>query len=174
MQLVADTDDHDPAARPLSPGGRHVLSGRDAIPAEPDSPAVDMTRRAALVPRPEGLTWETAGQQLAGASPAMTETRADPAGATAGLAGAPADPAGATAGLAGSSLPQRVRQASLAPQLRAQAGGRPAGGDQALRDPEVARAVMSAFHRGWKEGLAAPGVAADPATGRAEEGGQDE
>jgi hypothetical protein len=165
MELVADTDDQDPGngARPLSAAGRHILSGRDAIAAEPGSPAGDTTPPAALVPGTESRDWEPAGPPLAGASPAAAETRTDPADTPAGLAD-----------LTGDGLPQRVRQASLAPQLRAPAAGRPAGGGQALRDPEVARAVMSAFHRGWKEGLAAPGETADPATGLAEEGGQDE
>ncbi|RKE22410.1 nitrate- and nitrite sensing domain-containing protein [Streptomyces sp. TLI_171] len=55
-------------------------------------------------------------------------------------------------------LPRRVRQASLAPQLRetpepAGAGLRPAA--PADRDPEQARTAMSAFQQGWARGAAA-------------------
>ncbi|MFK0191124.1 nitrate- and nitrite sensing domain-containing protein [Kitasatospora sp. NPDC090308] len=57
-------------------------------------------------------------------------------------------------------LPRRVRQASLAPQLRdapapARPGLRPA--DRAAdRDPEQARTAMAAFQRGWQRGHAQP------------------
>ncbi|MFE1317908.1 nitrate- and nitrite sensing domain-containing protein [Kitasatospora phosalacinea] len=52
-------------------------------------------------------------------------------------------------------LPRRVRQASLAPQLREapeppRPGLRPAG--PADRDPEQARSAMTAFQRGWQRG----------------------
>ncbi|MFJ5229635.1 nitrate- and nitrite sensing domain-containing protein [Kitasatospora sp. NPDC088391] len=52
-------------------------------------------------------------------------------------------------------LPRRVRQASLAPQLRegpgpARPGLRPAGPVE--RDPEQARSAMAAFQRGWARG----------------------
>ncbi|MFI1521787.1 sensor histidine kinase [Kitasatospora cineracea] len=56
-------------------------------------------------------------------------------------------------------LPRRVRQASLAPQLRdtpqpPRPGLRPAG--PADRDPEQARTAMTAFQRGWQRGHAHP------------------
>ena len=109
------------------------------------------------------LAGEAAGQPLSAAGPELTETRTDPGETAAGLGD-----------LAGDSLPQRVRQASLAPQLRTTAAGRSAGSEHALRDPETARAVMSAFHRGWQDGLTAPGMTADPAAGPTAEGGPDE
>jgi len=50
-------------------------------------------------------------------------------------------------------LPQRVRQANLAPQLRNRAAPPPAAGAPAGdRSPEKARSVMSAFRRGWQRG----------------------
>ncbi|WP_441249197.1 sensor histidine kinase [Kitasatospora sp. McL0602] len=50
-------------------------------------------------------------------------------------------------------LPRRVRQASLAPQLR-EAPARPSGGGapQTGRNPEEARAAMSAYQQGWARG----------------------
>jgi hypothetical protein len=55
-------------------------------------------------------------------------------------------------------LPQRVRQASLAPQLRDRpAPARRDGAAAGDRSPEKARSVMSAFRRGWQRGV---GVAA--------------
>ncbi|MFF4339128.1 nitrate- and nitrite sensing domain-containing protein [Kitasatospora sp. NPDC001540] len=63
-------------------------------------------------------------------------------------------------------LPRRVRQASLAPQLREapeppRPGPRPAG--PADRDPEQARSAMTAFQRGWQRGRGDnPGGSGDP------------
>ena len=57
-------------------------------------------------------------------------------------------------GVTENGLPQRVRQANLAPQLR---GGTaqmpPAGAPAGHRSPEKARSVMSAFRRGWQRGV---------------------
>jgi hypothetical protein len=51
-------------------------------------------------------------------------------------------------------LPQRVRQANLAPQLRNRpAQAPPAGASGGHRSPEKARSVMSAFRRGWQRGV---------------------
>jgi hypothetical protein len=50
-------------------------------------------------------------------------------------------------------LPQRVRQASLAPQLRRSAPAPAPVGAAAPRSPEAARSVMSSFQRGWRRGL---------------------
>ncbi|GAB7035008.1 nitrate- and nitrite sensing domain-containing protein [Streptomyces sp. NPDC021749] len=67
--------------------------------------------------------------------------------------GPPADAATTSTG-----LPRRVRQASLAPQLKADADGRPgperpatpSAGDD--RDAEAVRARMASFQRGWQRG----------------------
>ncbi len=68
----------------------------------------------------------------------------------AGVAEAPDEPSDA-------ELPRRVRQASLAPQLREAPPrpgpkARPAGASQAGRSPEEARAAMSAYQQGWARG----------------------
>ncbi len=59
-------------------------------------------------------------------------------------------------------LPVRVRQASLAPQLRS-SGGAPAGaagnGPSAL-SPEAARSTVSALQRGWERGRYESGTSA--------------
>jgi hypothetical protein len=64
-----------------------------------------------------------------------------------------ADPRVTTTELTKMGLPVRVRQASLAPQLRE--GGRPAA-DQAEKadapSPEAARSTMTALQRGWERG----------------------
>ncbi|MFF1947092.1 hypothetical protein ACFVXI_00005, partial [Kitasatospora herbaricolor] len=55
-------------------------------------------------------------------------------------------------------LPRRVRQASLAPQLReaparpGRAGAVRSGAGGTGRNPEEARAAMSAFQQGWARG----------------------
>jgi signal transduction histidine kinase len=57
-------------------------------------------------------------------------------------------------------LPVRVRQANLAPQLRASNPDR----SQEHKDssPEAARNIMAAMQRGWERGRAAPDQEADP------------
>lgn len=54
----------------------------------------------------------------------------------------------------GEDLPRRVRQASLAPQLRQQHGVEPAPArrDDDLRTPELVRERMAAYREGWARG----------------------
>ena len=59
---------------------------------------------------------------------------------------------GSKAGFSESGLPQRHRQASLAPQLRGTPVGAWPAGDPAGRSPESARGVISAFRSGWQRG----------------------
>jgi hypothetical protein len=67
-------------------------------------------------------------------------------------------PVGAQAGLTENGLPQRVRQMSLAPQLRDSAAAQPLAAPVASpRSPEKARSVMSAFRQGWRLGLSENG-----------------
>ncbi len=75
-------------------------------------------------------------------------------------------------------LPVRVRQASLAPQLRE--GGMPAA-DQAEKadapSPEAARSTMTALQRGWERGRyisGAPVPSFDTAQNAEPSGGGDE
>ena len=115
-------------------------------PSAPASPA-----RSGISPLDPGWTGDSA--------PGRTGDGAD------GLAGD--GPAGRTE----NGLPRRIRQASLAPQLRNRPasdppggapagdppGGTTAGGTTAgARSPEKARSVMSAFRRGWQRGVGAP------------------
>ena len=65
---------------------------------------------------------------------------------------------GAQTGLTENGLPQRVRQMSLAPQLRNSAASQPLAAPVASsRSPEKARSVMSAFRQGWRLGLSENG-----------------
>ncbi|WP_371500804.1 nitrate- and nitrite sensing domain-containing protein [Kitasatospora sp. NBC_00374] len=72
-------------------------------------------------------------------------------------------------------LPRRVRQASLAPQLR-EAPPRPrprprsAGPAPAGRHPDEVRAAMSAYQQGWARGSAAPAPVTEPARPTGPEG----
>jgi HAMP domain-containing protein len=67
-------------------------------------------------------------------------------------------PAGARLVLTENGLPQRIRQMSLAPQLRDSAVlPPPAGTAASSRSPEKARSVMSAFRHGWRIGLSETG-----------------
>jgi hypothetical protein len=67
-------------------------------------------------------------------------------------------PVGAQTGLTENGLPQRVRQMSLAPQLRDSAAAQPLAAPVASpRSPEKARSVMSAFRQGWRLGLSENG-----------------
>jgi signal transduction histidine kinase len=77
------------------------------------------------------------------------------------LPAALADDPASTAGLG--ELPQRVRQANLAPQLR-ESAARPGAGDDgqqisgevpASRSPEEARATYAAIQQGWQRGRSA-------------------
>jgi hypothetical protein len=58
-------------------------------------------------------------------------------------------------------LPVRVRQASLAPQLR-DGGARPgdADADPGAPSPEEVRSTMTALQRGWERGRNVSGTAA--------------
>ena len=68
------------------------------------------------------------------------------------------EPVGAQTGLTENGLPQRVRQMSLAPQLRNSAAAQPLAAPVASpRSPEKARSVMSAFRQGWRLGLSENG-----------------
>ncbi len=89
---------------------------------------------------------------------------------TAPAAPAPAEPAAApqaenpypSAEESYKGLPRRVRQASLAPQLRDKSASRPApaaSGDSGASDrsPEQIRSALSAIQRGWQEGRGSGG-----------------
>jgi signal transduction histidine kinase len=61
------------------------------------------------------------------------------------------------------ALPRRIRQANLAPQLRAGTGGMPTAspdvpGPADETSPEAARNTMMALQRGWERGRSSPGA----------------
>ncbi|WP_344461637.1 nitrate- and nitrite sensing domain-containing protein [Kitasatospora kazusensis] len=64
---------------------------------------------------------------------------------------APSNPAHAAPPVAGGLLPRRVRQASLAPQLKPGTTAEPAEAGRE-RSPEEARSTFSSFQRGYKRG----------------------
>ena len=74
------------------------------------------------------------------------------------------DPRVTTTELTDLGLPVRVRQASLAPQLRNRGGFAAPGNGPSGPSPEAARSTVSALQRGWERGRSASGTA-DPASG---------
>ena len=52
-------------------------------------------------------------------------------------------------------LPRRLRQASLAPQLRDAPPATSSGGQHAARSAEQVRAMISSIQQGWRSGRAA-------------------
>ncbi len=116
--------------------------------------------------------WNAAGDAVAGTSDgrAVRDAAPSPEAASAGGAAttrptAPGAPGTSGAPVTANALPRRVRQASLAPQLReraAESAGRSgaAHGDGAgepvrERSPEEARAAFSSFQRGFTRGRGA-------------------
>lgn len=129
---------------------------RVAAAPEPDSVRA-VTERPALVPPIQTAAETTANGSPENAPPGVTTLR---------LHRPPDDPEDSD------DLPRRVRQASLAPQLREQRSEEPAEapGDRAddQRTPELVRDRMSAYRDGWvRGGGRSPGPRAtrDPETG---------
>jgi hypothetical protein len=119
-----------------------------------------LVQRRRTVPRraPEPSADRTLPEQLAAAAAALAPSSpAPPVGTpTDELPGtAPADELSADDG-----LPRRIRQASLAPQLREPVEAQPDAGP--VRSPEEVRNLMTALQRGTKRGrLAARGIDPD-------------
>jgi signal transduction histidine kinase len=94
-----------------------------------------------------------------GTGPTRLPDRAERLGRTTILACEPAAPDSEPAAVAGSSadLPRRMRQASLAPQLRdaPPAGVGASNGHQGERSAEEVRALISSIQQGWRSGRAA-------------------
>lgn len=108
---------------------------RDAARAEPDEPPSLPSRRRGASTRP-------------GERSGPAEDRPRGTDRTPGPLGTPPGTASGT-----DALPRRVRQASLAPQLR-QNAGKPAENrpDPADRDAEEVRSRMASLQRGWRRG----------------------
>jgi signal transduction histidine kinase len=158
------------AAAPVPPlaAGPPVVPVPSANGEEPDAsrawelPAVSPPE----VPLPRATSWTDPPESL---STPRTDPPEPPSeldtGLGNGLGSGPAsspvaaaldepDSAGSRFGLTENGLPQRVRQMSLAPQLRKPTGSSSLADPLASsRSPETARSVMSAFQRGWRRGL---------------------
>jgi signal transduction histidine kinase len=128
-------------------------------PGEPGTGSIEVARSATSGPGPAG-TAPAASARAAGpaGTPGTTGTTGTPgmagAAGTAGAAGA-----AGTAGASYLGLPRRVRQASLAPQLRGQPGAEPPGlgrsrqaAGPAQRSPEQTSSRLSALQQGWLRG----------------------
>ncbi|MCK7624880.1 nitrate- and nitrite sensing domain-containing protein [Streptomyces sp. RS10V-4] len=183
-----------PAGRPRPtavPSGEQHQQAGDQAPTGAPAP---LPRRAPVLVSDHGRTVDGArtpnaprdGDRAPDAAPASGPPDAP---RTAPAGGGPAAPATTPQG-----LPRRVRQASLAPQLKGgpadgPAADRPAGPDAGDRDAEAVRARMSSLQRGWQrarrehdeaphtptspepgDGDAAPGGATAPRTTSGEDG----
>ncbi|MFJ5229690.1 nitrate- and nitrite sensing domain-containing protein [Kitasatospora sp. NPDC088391] len=160
-------------ARPAAAGGR--TGGAHAAPAPPAAKALGGPRPAPADPAstPGGLPRRRSAQAAAPTAEAEAASgtgrhRRDRAAAPAAVG--PAEPVGvgpagaepaaprppltpvAPAGpVAGGLLPRRVRQANLAPQLRAEAAAEAPEAPRE-RDPEEARSAFASFQRGFARG----------------------
>ncbi|MEU0088631.1 nitrate- and nitrite sensing domain-containing protein [Streptomyces sp. NPDC006274] len=140
--------------------GRRVdergVGGRSHPAADPGRP-VEPTpfARPPLTAAPTPLTSERRDRSRTGpqAGPAPVPPSQDDRTRPAGRRGAGPAPDAAPPLL--DELPRRVRQASLAPQLRAPEPAQPAAGDAARepeRDAEEVRNRMASMQRGWQRG----------------------
>ncbi|WP_285565533.1 nitrate- and nitrite sensing domain-containing protein [Streptomyces sp. RTGN2] len=132
-------DEHERTS--FGPGPRAVRAQNTAFPAPVPVPALESRTGPA-------------GAQVTSLRPRRAENRSEPR-----------PPAAEHAG--DDTLPRRVRQASLVPQLREEPrpepppGGGPAEGAAAPRTPEQARDRMTAYRAGWvRGGGTAPGAPA--------------
>jgi HAMP domain-containing protein len=136
------------ATAPSSGAPPPVVPVPSANGDEPDvSPAWDLSP----VSPPE----VPAPRTIPGTDPPEPFSELDTGPASSSVA-APDEPhsAGSRFGLTDDGLPERIRQMSLAPQLRKPTAS-PSLADPVAssRSPEAARSVMSAFLRGWRLGL---------------------
>jgi signal transduction histidine kinase len=127
---------------------------------------------AAVVPamREPGDTADLGAVSLT--APVLPEAGPGRAGSGAGPAAAGRPDLGGPGlgGFGGPGLPRRVRQVSLAPQLRdpaAEAAPAADGGESWWRAPEETRSTMTALQRGWERGRSVDGPWPGPGTGAA-------
>ncbi|WP_441249138.1 sensor histidine kinase [Kitasatospora sp. McL0602] len=119
----------------------------------PRPAAAEPARTPGGLPRRRSTTGAAAGGNAEGADESGTgrHRRADHPAEPGAPAGAPADPAAELA--AGGLLPRRVRQASLAPQLKPVTGEAAAPAEATReRSPEEARSTFASFQRGFQRG----------------------
>jgi signal transduction histidine kinase len=115
----------------------------DAGGTRPWYPQAESPFPATRSPYPEA---EPAAPSPAADASGASDTSSEPA-----TAPQPAYPSGGEESYKG--LPRRVRQASLAPQLRDRSANRPAPAGESApeRSPEQIRSALSAIQRGWQE-----------------------
>ncbi|WP_344010681.1 sensor histidine kinase [Streptomyces thermospinosisporus] len=125
---------------------------------EPDDPDTVPTTRNAPTTAPDAITAPGApGTGGAATDPGRNRPGAD--------TGRPDAPEAVTERLA--ALPRRVRQASLAPQLKHSAPRNDDPPQPVERDAEEVRSRMAALQRGWQRGRAENAVADDSGSGTA-------
>ncbi len=108
-------------------------------------------------PSPDITAAEAAGAAIAAESPAVAPSSGPPSPSGARPPGDDTDARISTAEANDLGLPVRVRQASLAPQLRDSRPTMtpaPAADNEPTSSPESARSTMSALQRGWRLGRA--------------------
>ncbi|WP_367324645.1 nitrate- and nitrite sensing domain-containing protein [Streptomyces sp. HUAS ZL42] len=149
-------------AEPLHQGADATRPGE--TPDEPSqAPALPRrTRRPAIASSPPDNTAQGAGgvpQRRAGSSSGPDDSAQRPA--------TPPHESGSGSG----ALPRRVRQASLAPQLRQSTGRRPEDGPEPdERDADEVRSRMASLQRGWQRGRAENAAGDDAHSGTAPQG----
>jgi signal transduction histidine kinase len=122
-------------------------------PRSSQAPAPAPAREPAIAPPLPSENGVAGNGASASAAPGNGVAASAAPASAAPASAAPATAAPAT-GVTEHGLPQRVRQANLAPQLRSRAAPPPAAAAPAShRSPEKARSVMSAFRRGWQRGV---------------------
>ncbi|MEW2294829.1 nitrate- and nitrite sensing domain-containing protein [Streptomyces sp. NPDC006743] len=167
----ADRQDGGRAARPASESAPQLLARRrGGTPAEQPPAALPQRTRKPVTAR-DTPGAPTAGKPAAAPHDPATAAEAPGAGGPGGPGAAPGPegpasahegPATAPEGLApapggpaadAGALPRRVRQASLAPQLKRTPRRRPgAGDDPDERDADEVRSRMASLQRGWRRG----------------------
>ncbi|MEU9121480.1 nitrate- and nitrite sensing domain-containing protein [Streptomyces sp. NPDC048506] len=150
------------AAVPPVPDGEQHQQSRDQAPGGTPTRATAGEGLAPLPRRPRppvlvsdhGRTVDGRDGGAADRQPPAEPSTEQPATTGAGDAAPPRDAPPATTP---TGLPRRVRQASLAPQLKSEDGEQPAGEGRTVppaddRDAEAVRARMSSLQRGWQRG----------------------
>ncbi len=164
--------------RPADPADRAAARPAPAADRDLDPAPADDREMPAHTGQISAAPLSAAPDPFIGATPAAapdngaTDTGSWPAFATSGVVPANApewpspdltppgpDPAATGPDVTELGLPRRVRQASLAPQLRTGLPASHAAYEQELADdrsPEQTRALMSSLQRGWERGRSAP------------------
>jgi signal transduction histidine kinase len=163
----------------VTDNGRQV--GRHSRPRQPETPAAPAAAAPPTVPQQHQPEAPSPVQPVAPVQPFPAPRSGGGPGllpggpATPGASGAggPAGPAGQgrpagsgrPAAVAGSALPRRVRQASLAPQLRevrSESDQAPNSGGNRERSADEVRDRMAALQRGWQRGRRTADVESGP------------